>query len=174
VSRQGDDCIGEMSEVEVLLNVDAGRIPPGTLVFVARDREAPTRILFAFLAVALAGLAVALAVAGGAGREVVVLIGLFAGILGVSALPSTDPSERPILPATLVVTQRGMIARDAWGLRSWRFDDLVEVRPFVHERRVGLLVVRRDGVHDFIDSLAFERGDSLREVIGPRLKARAT
>src|SRR5437762_8694867 len=48
-----DDGSPDMSEVEVLLSVDAGRVPPGTVVFLARDPEAPARILRAVLALSL-------------------------------------------------------------------------------------------------------------------------
>ena len=40
-----------MSEVEALLNVDAGRIPPGAVVFRARDPESEVRRLRTVLAV---------------------------------------------------------------------------------------------------------------------------
>ena len=40
-----------MSDVEALLSVDAGRVPPGTVAFFARDPERTKRRILAVLAV---------------------------------------------------------------------------------------------------------------------------
>ena len=45
-----------MSEVETLLCVDAGKVPPGATVFRVRDPEAPTRRLYAMLAISVPGI----------------------------------------------------------------------------------------------------------------------
>jgi hypothetical protein len=163
-----------MSEVEVLLSVDAGRIPPGTAVFRARDPEAPARILRAALAVALSLSAVACALAGAA-RELIALLGLATGIAAVSASATEgDGAERIVKRPMLVLTPTGMIVRDAFGLRSWQWHELREVRPFVHDQRLGLLFVQRDGARDFVDHNFFERGERLSEMIGRHLLPRQT
>jgi hypothetical protein len=65
-----------------------------------------------------------------------------------------------------------MIVRDTSGLRSWCFDDLVDVRPFLHQQRIGLLIAKRDGSREFVDTLLFKRGEKVNELIGRRLKPR--
>jgi hypothetical protein len=162
----------EMSEVEALLNVDAGRVPPGAIAFFPRDPEAVQRKVCTFFAlVALAG-GVGLAL-GTQSRVGVALLALVGVAFAVGALPTRpDLEEPPTKRPTLLLTTEGLIVRDDSGLRHWSFDDLADVRPYMHLRTLGLLVVRKDGKRDFIDTMAFERGDSVRELIGNRLKPR--
>jgi len=163
-----------MSEVEALLCADAGNVPPGAMVFRVRDPEAPTRRLYALLAISVVALAIGCAMTG-AGRTPVALLLLAAGMLGVWSFPNElEAAAKRDKQPTLVVTQTGMIVRDAHGLRSWQFEDLVDVRPFVYEGRVGLLVVDTEGRRDFVDHLLFQRGEDLREIICGHLKPRAT
>src|SRR6185436_11718144 len=134
-----------MSEVEVLLSVDAGRVPPDALVFSAADPEASARrlnaVLAGFCALALVG-----CVLTGVGRELVALLALIAGIFVVLATRTeAEEDERLYKPPTLVVTPQGMIVRDDDGLRTWRFEDLAEVVPYLHTTGEGLLLVGRDG-----------------------------
>jgi hypothetical protein len=210
-----------MSDVQALLSVDAGRVPPGTVAFFARDPERTKRRILAVLAV-LVGSGVVASVIAGLSRPPIALLALCAIALFVMALPpERDPeteghkratlvgsgmvasligglSRPPIallalatiglfvmaLPperdpetaghkrATLVLTPNGMIVRDNSGLRSWCFDDLVDVRPFLHQQRIGLLIARRDGGREFVDTLLFKRGEKVNELIGRRLKPR--
>jgi hypothetical protein len=162
-----------MSEVEVLLSVDAGRVPPDAVVFAAADPEAPARRLNAVLA-GLCVLALLGCVLTGVGRELVALLALIAGIFMVLATRTeAEPDERPHKPATLIVTPRGMIVRDDDGLRTWRFDELAEVVPYVHTTGEGLLLVGRDGSREFFDNRLFRRGEKLPEVIRPYLRPQA-
>jgi len=161
-----------MSDVEALLSVDAGRVPPGTVAFFARDPEAPKRRFFFVLAVLVAGAAVASAIAG-LSRPPIAILALAAIALFVQSLPpEQDPQVKRQKRPTLVVTQSGMIVRDGWGLRSWSFDELEDVRPFLHQQRIGLLIAKRDGSRQFVDTLSFERGEKVNELIGRRLKPR--
>jgi hypothetical protein len=154
-----------MSEVEALLSVDAGRVPPGAVVFPAADPEAPTRRLYAFLALAVGGFAVGCGVHA-VGAEAVALLVTAAAIFAVLALPpSPEPEEARNKRPTLVVTTSGIIVRDESGLRTWRFDELASVRPYSHAGGEGLLLVRHDGSREFLDSLCFRRGEFLGEVI---------
>jgi hypothetical protein len=159
-----------MSEVEVLLSVDAGRVPPDAVVFAAADPEGPSRRLNAVLA-ALCALAMIGCILGGLGRELVALLALIAGIFVVLATPTeAEPDEPARKPATLVVTPRGMIVRDDDGLRSWRFDELAEVVPYLHTTGEGLLLVGRDGSREFLDNRLFRRGEMLVDIIRRRLR----
>ncbi len=163
-----------MSEVEVLLDVDAGRIPAGTVVFQARDPELPGRMLRAALALGLSLAALGCAL-GGAPREVIALLALATGITAVTATRTEpEPADCPVKQPMLVLTPTGIIVRDAWGLRSWQWGELREVRPFLHEQRAGLLFVQNDGSRDFVDPSFFVRGDRLSELIGRHLSPRQT
>ncbi len=86
--------------------------------------------------------------------------------------PERDPETSRYKRPTLVVTPNGVIVRDGSGLRSWTFDDLVDVRPYLHQQRIGLLLAKRDGSREFVDTLSFERGETVTELIGRRLKPR--
>jgi hypothetical protein len=86
--------------------------------------------------------------------------------------PERDPETAGHKRATLVLTPNGMIVRDTSGLRSWSFDELVDVRPFLHQQRIGLLIARRDGGREFVDTLLFKRGEKVNELIVRRLKPR--
>ena len=161
-----------MSDVQALLSVDAGRVPPGTVAFFARDPERTKRRILAVLAV-LVGSGVVSSVIAGLSRPPIALLALCAIALFVMALPpERDPETEGHKRATLVLTPNGMIVRDTSGLRSWSFDDLVDVRPFLHQQRIGLLIAKRDGSREFVDTLLFKRGEKVNELIGRRLKPR--
>ena len=46
------------------------------------------------------------------------------------------------------------------------------MRPYLHQQRIGLLLAKRDGSREFVDTLSFERGETVTELIGRRLKPR--
>lgn len=162
-----------MSDVEALLSVDAGKVPPGVVAFFARDPEASKRRVLALFAVLLAA-ATAAAYFSGLARPSIALLALATLAVFIQALPpEADPETAGYKRPTLVVTANGVILRDGGGLRSWTFEDLVDVRPYLHQQRIGLLLARRDGRREFIDTLSFERGEKVPELIGRRLKPRA-
>ena len=163
-----------MSEVEALLSVDAGRIPPGAVAFFPRDTEAPARRARAILAIVTDAAALGLVVIGFP-LSMVALLALAGVALAVSALPtnSDDEEEAPSQPPTLVLTPTGMILRDNTGLRTWSYEDVLHVSPFVHELTVGLLVIRKDGKREFLDTASFERGEKVRELLGRRITPRS-
>jgi len=162
----------EMSEVEALLSVDAGRVPPGAVAFFPRDPEVVQRRICTFFALVSLAAGVGLAL-GTHSRVGVALLALVGVAFAVGALPTRpDVEEAPTKRPTLLLTVEGLIVRDDCGLRTWSFDDLADVRPYMHLRTLGLLVVRKDGKRDFIDTMAFERGDRVPELIGRRLKPR--
>jgi hypothetical protein len=161
-----------MSQVQALLSIDAGRVPPGAIAFFPRDPEAIHRRICGVMAILVEGGAFALFAAHVAGPAVP-LLALIGFALTVGAFPTApDPGSQTAKRPTLVLTQEGLIVRDAEGLRSWYFDDLADVRPYLHYRSVGLLVVSKNGKRDFIDTTFFERGDKVSELIGRRLNPR--
>jgi hypothetical protein len=169
----GDDDASFVSEVEALLSVDRGKIPPGTMAFFPKDPETPILRLRA----ALAAVAVVFAIAAylvGAGRIPTGLLLLAAAMLGVTATRTVEESDGPPpKKATMVVTPTGLIIRDDFGLRTWTFDQLADAVPIAYEHRVGLMMVKRDGSRDVIDHMAFARGEGLREIIRTRMTAQA-
>ena len=159
-----------MSDVEALLSVDAGKVPPGVVAFFARDPEASKRRAFTVSAILMA-IATAGAHLAGAARSGTALLALATLALVIQALPPERDAEKARQKRpTLVVTANGVIVRDGSGLRSWNFDDLMDVRPFLHQQRIGLLFAKRDGSREFVDTLSFERGEKVNELIGRRLK----
>lgn len=150
--------------------MDAGRVPPGTLVFPAADPEAPTRRLYAFLSLAIGGFTVGCGMQS-VGAAAVALLATATAIFVVLALPTTpEPDEVGNKPSTLVVTASGIIVRDDTGLRTWRFDELASVSPYSHASGEGLLLVRRDGSREFLDAHCFRRGELLGELIRRQAK----
>ncbi len=161
-----------MSDVEALLSVDAGKVPPGVVAFFARDPEASKRRVLAAFAVVMTGVTAA-AYWAALNRPSIALLALATLALIIQALPpERDPETARYKRPTLVVTPNGVIVRDGSGLRSWTFDDLVDVRPYLHQQRIGLLLAKRDGSREFVDTLSFERGETVTELIGRRLKPR--
>jgi hypothetical protein len=159
-----------MSEVEALLAVDAGRVPPGTAVFFARDPEVAGRRLGMVLAVVADAFAVWLAVRGnGAGAALLALLGV---LLALGAVPTKPADERPSKRPTLLITQTGLIVRGAHGLASFSFDEIANVHGLSHEPHIGLLVVRRDGKRFFIETGSFEGGGEVSVLVGRRLASR--
>jgi hypothetical protein len=159
-----------VTEIEVLLSVDAGRVPPDAVVFAAADPEAPTRRLNAVMAVVTA-LALVACLLTGMGRELVALLALISGIFVVLATPTElESDEPPHKPPLMVVTPRGIIVRDDDGLRTWRFDELAEVVPYLHTTGEGLLLVGRDGTREFLDNRLFRRGEQVVELIRGRVR----
>jgi hypothetical protein len=161
-----------MSDVEALLSVDAGRVPPGTVAFFARDPERTQRRILAVFAVLVAS-ATAAALWAGLSRPPIARLAQGTIALFVMALPpERDPATVGQKRPTLVVTPNGMIVRDSYGLRSFSFDELADVRPFLHQQRIGLHIAKRDGSRQFVDTLSFERGEKVNELIVRRLKPR--
>src|SRR5215831_12199730 len=120
-----------MTDVEALLSVDRGEIPPATFAFFERDEVAEDRRAHAILA-AVTGIAAALSALAGTDFHITALFVLIAAMLVIATTPTVN--REPAEPSrakrfVTVVTARGIIVRDAGGLRSWRFDELAAVVP---------------------------------------------
>ena len=163
-----------MSEVEALLSVDGGRVPPGAVVFRARDPDAEVRRLRTVLAIGAGLLTVGLAIAGVA-REPIAMLVLTTTMLAVSASRIAPEGEeaRHKRPA-MVLTTTGMIVRDASGLRSWQYEDIADVRTCVCQGQIGIVVVLTGGAMHFIDNLSFARGEHVSGLIRRHLQPRRT
>jgi hypothetical protein len=161
-----------MSEVEALLSVDAGKVPPGAVVFRARDPEDEVRRVRRVLAIGAGVVTVLLAMAG-ATREPVAMMVLTTAMLALSASRTEVSAEeaRQKRP-TIVLTTTGMIVRDSNGLRTWQFEDIADVRACVCQGRVGMVVASRDGSLHFLDNLLFTRGEHLSALVRRHLSPR--
>jgi len=96
-----------MSEIEALLSVDAGRVPPATVAFFARDAEASERLTYAVLAAMTSMVAVVSGLLGGPDLMGALLV-LTAAMFAIVASPTLkDPAEgetRQIKRHVMVVT----------------------------------------------------------------------
>jgi hypothetical protein len=161
-----------MSDIAVLLAVDAGKVPEGvTAVFL--DEEDPTvRRIMLVLAIVFAILAAGAAAAvachlGPAAGPVLLLIA--AGIFGLFATPTLRPPEgQPIRRQVAVLTAQSIIIRDERGLRSWRLDDVRGIVATIHHKQAMLMLVDAGGAEHPLPPL-HSRGVNLRALITQRL-----
>lgn len=162
-----------MTDIEALLSVDGGKVPPGTMAFFEEEEDPNPLRARAILAVVTLGAAAACGF-GGAGRFMVALMLLAAAGLAISAWPTLpEEGERPpIKRPVMVVTAHGVIVRDELGLRSWEFANLTAVASQFHNQRPHLVLITADGKRHAIDHLRFERSDRLRAVLDERLRVR--
>lgn len=160
-----------MTDIEVLLSVDGGEVPPGTVAFFMRDAEAEKRKMRALMSAVLVAMAIGSGLADG-GHACVALLLLTAGIFGVLAMPPAS-EERPIeiKKRVVIVTDRGIIMRDGRGLRTWLFADLQGAQSMRQADRVDLWLETRDGSKSFINCRVFQRGEYLPDVVKQRLRA---
>jgi len=163
-----------MTDVEMLLSVDAGKVPPGAVAFFERDPERAGRIVQAVFAALFAAVAIGCAFAH-LGRAPIVLAALIAAVFVVRATPTLSEDDRPPSKRQVVVlTPTGVIVRDRDGLKRWTFDDLAGMEAWMYELRPHLLLIGRDGRKHLIDHLQFHRGEVLRRELRQRLEAHAT
>ena len=166
-----------MSEIEALLSVDAGRVPPATVAFFARDAEAGERLTYAILGAMSALAAVSCGLLGGpdlVGALLVLTAAMFTIIATPTVKEADDEDNRPAKRHVMVVTSEGLIVRDAWGLRSWRFEDLAEIAASSYEHRPYMVLIKRDGSRHALDYLSFQRPEQLRQAIDTRLRLKTT
>src|SRR6185369_16271640 len=149
-----------MSEIEALLSVDRGEMPPATVAFFERDAAAEDRLSHAILA-ATAGFAAAMSTLAAVDLRITALFVLIAAMLIVTATPTVGAASAGGARAkrfVTVVTACGIIVRDARGLRTWRFDELAGVVAASHGPRPYIVLVERDGSRHALDYLSFQRG----------------
>jgi hypothetical protein len=158
-----------MTEIEALLSVDSGRTPRGTLAFFLDDGARSFRTTYAALAATAAVAAGGLGWAGG-GRHAVAMLLLGAALLAVRAIPTLrEDANRDPKRQVLVITTRGLIVRDASGLRSWQFEDLTDVVAGIHDSRPYLNLIDRNGKLHTVSCAVRGRGERVRRVLSSRL-----
>ena len=168
-----------MTEVEILLAVDAGKNPPETVTIFMDDRDpdgrARWRRLFLYcLAVALVASAAGLTYSWGRSALAgATLLLLGAGLALVRATPTVpEPDPTPRKRQVMVVTTTGVIVRGDWGVKSWRFEDLTDIVAGVDAERRPLLELRdKDGTRYRLRCSGFRCWLRAQQAITPRLSA---
>jgi hypothetical protein len=166
-----------MTEVEILLSVDAGRNPPDTVTIFMDDRDPDERArwrarFLVALAVLLAGGAIALGwMWGKKALTPITLMLLGAGMAVVGATPTTPEAEpRPQKRPVMVVTTTGLIVRGDWGVKMWRFEDLSDIVAGVDSERRPLLELRdKDGTRYRLRCSGFRCWMRAQQAVTPRL-----
>ena len=158
-----------MTDIEILLRVDAGAIPNGARAFFMRDRSQSRRHLYAVVSVLSFLAAVIVAIA--ALRQVwVFALALLSVFFAVLATPTVaEPGPRLVKRPVMVVTPTIIMLRDSQGFRSWDFDTLAGAEASRHADRLDLILVARDGTRSFVDGRAFDDGDGLLNAISTNL-----
>jgi hypothetical protein len=158
-----------MTDIEALLSVDAGRTPANTVAFFIDDTDQSGRLV----ALVMASLSALAAVGCGlahAGLQTVTLLTLGAALMALRATPTV--SEESVVAPTrrvMVVTTGGLIVRDAWGLRSWRFEDLAGVVAGIYDSRPHLQLIDQKGKRHTVECPQFRTGERARKMISARL-----
>lgn len=155
-----------MTNVEALLTVESGQVPQGVQVFAERHPDAGRIRSWLFLA---AFLALVAAITGSQGGEPlgVAAIALFAAMAAVMAIPTRD--EEPRKPRMLLLCDKGLIVREHWGLRNWRYDELCRVWLVFVDGQQQLCVEDRQGEAHLIDHLSFKQGHRLKSLLQERI-----
>jgi hypothetical protein len=168
-----------MTEVEILLAVDAGKNPPDTVTIFMDDRDPDARarwrrLTLYCLTVALVASAVAVTWAWGRpGLAATTLLLLGAGVALVRATPTiAEPDPTPRKRQVMVLTQTGLIVRGDWGVKSWRFEDLTDIVAGVDSERRPLLELRdKDGTRYRLRCSGYRCWLRAQQAVTPRLSA---
>ena len=156
-----------MTNVEALLTVESGQVPEGVHVFLEQNPDARRLRGWLLLCAFLALVAAAAALQGGNGWGVAA-IALFAAMAGVMGIP-TRPEE-PWKPRVLLLCQKGLIVREHWGLRNWRYEELSRPYLLFVDGEQQLCLEAKDGEIHLIDHLSFRHGCNLRELLEQRIR----
>lgn len=168
-----------MTEVEILLAVDAGKSPPDTVTIFMDDRDPDARARWRRLSLyclAVALVAGAVGVAWAWGRPALAattLLLLGAGVALVRATPTiAEPDPTPRKRQVMVLTQTGLIVRGDWGVKSWRFEDLTDIVAGVDSERRPLLELRdKDGTRYRLRCSGYRCWLRAQQAVTPRLSA---
>jgi hypothetical protein len=166
-----------MTEVEILLSVDAGKTPPNTVTIFMDDRDPDDRARWRgrFLMALAVLLAVgSIAVGLSWGRKALAPIALMllgAGMAAVKGTPTApEPDPTPRKRQVIVVTETSLIVRGDWGVKTWRFEDLADIIAGVDvERRPLLELHDRDGTRYRLRCSGFRCWRRAQQIVTPRL-----
>lgn len=163
-----------MSDVEILLQVDAGHVPPGVSAIFIDDDDRAERWISLALAI-LAGAATIGCALKAVHLAAVTLLGLATGLFALHATPNIPPdADRRIKRQVAVMTANAILIRDEQGLHTWRLEDLVQVTAENYNHQSLLMLIDRSGRQYALQPLQFRRGQKLRSLINQRLLSRET
>lgn len=156
-----------MTNVEALLTVESGEVPRGVEVFQEKDPDLVHLRAWLFLCGFLSLVATITSLQGGEPLGVLAM-GIFAAMAGVMAIPTKR--EEPRKPRVLLLCDKGVIAREHWGLRNWRYDELRRVWAVYVDGQQQLCVEDNEGEVHLIDHLNFKGGQRLRSLLEERIR----
>jgi hypothetical protein len=160
-----------MSDIEILLQVDAGKIPAGvSAIFLDEEDNVGRWMSLACALCALAGAIVCVFLKLNPAAPT--LLVLTAGLLGINVFPTLRAPENAIIKREVaVMTGESILVRDAHGLRQWRLEELSNVVAQVYNRQALLMLIDRRGNEHALRPLHCRRGEQLRALIAQRLRA---
>jgi len=159
-----------MSDIEILLQVDAGNVPEGVSAIFMDEDDSIGRWMGVVIALAAAGGAVA-CVARAVNPAAAMLLLLTAGLAALKVVPTLpDPAKRIIKRQVAVMTRDALIIRDEQGLRQWQLSELTYVVSHVYNRQSLLMLVDCRGREHALPPLHCRRGEKLRVLITQRLR----
>jgi hypothetical protein len=156
-----------MTNVEALLKVESGRVPEGVKVFLEQDAESGRSRSWLFMCAFLAIVAAVTGVQGGEPLGVLA-IAIFAAMAAVMAIPTQE--EEPRKPRVILLCDKGLIVREHWGLRNFRYDELTRVFVMTVDGEQQLCLEDKAGDAHLLDYLSFCAGDSLRHQLDQRIR----
>lgn len=162
-----------MSDIEILLQVDAGKVPAGVSAVFLDEEDSVGRWMSLACALLSVGGAIACLVmkVNPAGATLLVLT---AGLLGINVVPTLRAPEDAIIKREVaVMTKDSILVRDGQGLRQWRLEELTNVVSQVYNRQALLMLIDRRGNEHALRPLHCRRGEQLRTLIAQRLRANA-
>ncbi|MCG5054777.1 MAG: hypothetical protein KA712_17580 [Myxococcales bacterium] len=157
-----------MTNVEALLTVESGKVPDGVQVFSENNPDAGRMRAWLFLSAFLALVATVMGVEGGEPLGVMAIV-VFAAMAAVAAIPVT--LDEPRKPRVLLLCDKGLIVREHWGLRNWRYDELLRASVLFVDGEQQLCLEDRQGELHLVDHLNFAGGARLRILLEARIRA---
>lgn len=162
------DGSGVMTSVEALLTVESGRVPGGVQVFLEQDADAGRSRSWLFMCAFITIVAAITGVQGGEPLGVLA-IAIFAAMAAVMAIP-TRTEEEPRKPRVILLCDKGLIVREHWGLRNFRYDELTRVFVMTIDGEPQLCLEDKAGDAHLLDYLSFRMGDALRTQLDQRIR----
>lgn len=158
-----------MTDVETLLRVDAGERPAGVVLSFERDPHVARRRCM-WLATAL-GIATMAAALHEPSRPELLLVPISCLLSALVVAPSREEEDelRDGKPRVIMMTERGLLVRDPWGIRAWNWAEIAFVTAGVLDGRVQMILRDAGGQSHLVDHLVFDRGEQLYRLIGERV-----
>lgn len=156
-----------MTNVEALLKVESGRVPEGVKVFLEQNPESGRSHSWLLMCAFLAIVATVTGFQGGEPLGVLV-IAIFAAMAGVMAIPTQEEESRK--PRVVLLCEKGLIIREHWGLRNFRYDELSRVFVLVVDGEQQLCLEDKSGDAHLLDYRSFRAAEALKTQLDQRIR----